>query len=59
MTENGERVLVSIRGGGKTRSGATLEQPFFQFWRFEGELPRESWIFTDRDEAERAAGLRD
>ena len=59
ITENGEHVLVSMRGGGRTVSGATLDQPLFQVWRFEGEVPREAWIYTDRADAERAAGLRD
>jgi ketosteroid isomerase-like protein len=58
LREQGDYVFSAMLARG-TMSGAELQQPSFQVWRFEGDVPREVWTFTDRDEAERAAGLRD
>lgn len=59
VRERGDFALVVLRTGSETVSGATLEQTGFQVWRFDGDLPREAWMFTDREDAERQAGLRD
>jgi hypothetical protein len=59
VVEHGDFVVVELRSGGETVGGATLEQHGFQLWRFEGELPCETWVFNSRADAEREAGLRD
>ena len=58
LEERGDCLLAGLVAGGITVSGARLEQPAWQVWRFEGDVPREAWAFFTRADAERAAGLR-
>jgi hypothetical protein len=58
VSEVGDFILASIRTGGETVSGAVLDQAGFQVWRFENGVPRECWLFNERAEAERKAGIR-
>lgn len=58
IAEHGDCLIAEIRTGGVTASGARFDRVLFNVWRFDGQVARESRLFADREDAERAAGLR-
>jgi ketosteroid isomerase-like protein len=49
--------LICARQAGTHGSGVAVEWPIFMVVQFEGDVARRIWIFFDRDEAMRQAGI--
>jgi ketosteroid isomerase-like protein len=60
IVDLGEHVMVVLRMSGRgAGSGVPIERSIFLLWSFEGERAVRAKAFASREEAQKAAGLRE